>query len=80
MKFAPNRILAQNMANLQNTVKGLLFTVFRWSFCAYHVKNILVFTVKVLLNQITTHRVASLENIVTRLRIKVLRYSYSAYY
>ena len=29
------------MANLQNTVTGLLFTVFRWSICAYHVSSIL---------------------------------------
>ena len=29
------------MANLQNTFKGLLFTVFRWSLCAYRVSNIL---------------------------------------
>ena len=41
VKFAPNAILAKNMANLQNTVTGLLFTVFRWSICAYHVSNIL---------------------------------------
>ena len=38
---APNSIVAQNMANLQNTLTGLLFTVFRWSICAYNVSNIL---------------------------------------
>ena len=41
VKFAPNSIVTQNMANLQNTLTGLLFTVFRWSICAYHVSNIL---------------------------------------
>ena len=70
-KFAPNSIVAQNMANLQNTVTGLLFTVFCWSICAHHVSNIL---------QVTTHKMASLENIVTRLRIVVLCYSSSAYH
>ena len=43
VKFAPNPILAQNMANLQTTVTGLLFTVFRWSIFAYYVPNILEF-------------------------------------
>ena len=41
VNFAPNSIVAQNMANLQNTLTGLLFTVFRWSICAYNVSNIL---------------------------------------
>ena len=41
MKFEPNSIVAQNMANLRDTFTGLLFTVFRWSICAYHVSNIL---------------------------------------
>ena len=43
IKVAPNPILAQNMANLHNTVTGLLFTVFRWSICAYYVNNNLEF-------------------------------------
>ena len=64
------------MANLQNTVTGLLFKVFGLSICKQHFG---VFTVKFLLNQITTNKIASLENIFTRRRIKVLRYSYSAY-
>ena len=70
------------MANLQHTLKSLLFTVFFWSICAYLVSYIFgVFTVKFLLNQFTTHKMASLEeNIVTRLRIIVLCYSYSAYH
>ena len=41
VKFAPSPVVAQNMAKLQSTVTGLLFTVFRWSICAYHVSNIL---------------------------------------
>ena len=41
VKSAPNPNVAQNMANLQNTVTGLLFTVFRWSVCLYHVSNVL---------------------------------------
>ena len=41
IKFPPDPILAQNMANLQNSLTGLLFTVFRWSIFAYHVRNIL---------------------------------------
>ena len=41
VKFAPNPIVAQNMANLQKTFTGVLFTVFRCSICAYHVSNIL---------------------------------------
>ena len=41
LKFAPNPIVTQNMANLQNTVTGLLFTVLQWSICAYHISNIL---------------------------------------
>ena len=38
-----NPITAQNMGNLQNTATGLLFAVFRWSICAYHVSNFLEF-------------------------------------
>ena len=41
IEFVPNPHLGQNMANMQNTVLGLLFTVFRWSIFAYHVRNIL---------------------------------------
>ena len=41
VKFALNPIVAQNMANLKHTVTGLLFTVFRYFLCAYHVSNIL---------------------------------------
>ena len=41
IEFVPNPILAQNMANMQNTVTGLLFTLFRWSIFAYYVPNIL---------------------------------------
>ena len=41
VKFALNPIVAQNMANFQNTVTGVFFTVFQWSICAYHVSNIL---------------------------------------
>ena len=76
VKFATNPIVAQNMANFQNTVTGLLFSVFRWSSCAYHG----VLTMKFLLNQITTHKMASLENIMANLRIIFLCYSYSAYH
>ena len=39
MKFAPNPIVAKNMANFHNTVTGLLFTVFRSSICVYYVSN-----------------------------------------
>ena len=73
MKFAPNPILAKNMANFQNTVTGLLFTVFRWSICAYHVSSIS----RGLLNQI---KMASLKNIITSLRIIVHCYSYHVYH
>ena len=41
IEFVPNAILAQNMANMQNTVTGLLLTASRWSISAYHVRNIL---------------------------------------
>ena len=41
IKFAPNPIVAQNMANLQNTVTGILFIVFYSCFGTYHVSNIL---------------------------------------
>ena len=41
VKSAPNPNVVKNMANLQNTVTGLLFTVFRWSVCLYHVSNVL---------------------------------------
>ena len=70
------------MANLQETLTCLLFTVFFWSICAYLVSYIFgVFTVKFLLNQFTTHKMNSFEeNIVTRLRIIVLCYSSSAYH
>ena len=81
IKFAPNPIVVQNMANLQHTLTSLLFTVFFWSIFAYHASNIFgVLTVKFLLNQFTTHKMASLENIATRLRIIVLCYLYSAYH
>ena len=40
-KICAEPILAQNMANLQNTVTRLLFTVFRWSTFAYHLRKIL---------------------------------------
>ena len=83
VKFAPhwNPIVAQNMANLQNTVTGLSFTVFALvSLCVSCKQHFGVLTVKFLLNQITTHKMASLENIVTRLRIIVLCSCYSAYH
>ena len=41
IKFPLDPILAQNMANLQDTLTGLILTVFRWSIFAYHVRNIL---------------------------------------
>jgi len=41
VQFAPDPFVAQNIANLPNIVTGLLFTVFRWSICAYHVSKIL---------------------------------------
>ena len=41
VKFPLSPIVAQNMANLKHTVTGLLFTVFRYFVCAYHVSNIL---------------------------------------
>ena len=41
IEFVPNPILAQNMANMQTTVTGLLFTLFHLSIFAYHVPKIL---------------------------------------
>ena len=81
IKFAPNPILAQNMANLQNTVTGLVIHRFPLVyFCVSCKQHFGVLAVKFLLNQITTHKMASLQNIVTRLTIIVLSYSYSAYH
>ena len=81
VKFAPNPILAQNMANLQTTVTGLFFHRFPLVYiCILCTQHFGVLTVKFLLNQSTTHKVAILENIVTRLIIIVLCYSYSAYH
>ena len=81
VKFAPNPIVAYKMASFQNTVTGLLFTVFRWSICAYHVRNILESLLwNFYLTKNTNHKMVSLENIVTRLRIIVFCYSYSAYH
>ena len=66
------------MANSQNTVTGLLFIVFRWSICAYHVSNILK---SLLWNfYLTKVRLIKMASFVTRLRIIVLCYSYSAYH
>ena len=68
------------MANLQNTVTGLLFTFSAGLFVRimYYKQQFGIFTVTFLLNQITTHKKASLKNIVTRLIIIFLCYSYSA--
>ena len=70
------------MANLQNTVTGLLFTFSAGLFVRimYYKQQFGIFTVTFLLNQITTHKKASLKNIVTRLIIIFLCYSYSAYH
>ena len=77
----PISIVAQNMANLEDTVTHLLFTVFALVYWYVSCKqNFGVLTVKFLLNQITTHKMASLQNIVTRLKIIVVCYSYSAYH
>ena len=59
------------MANLQNTVTGLLFTFSAGLFVRimYYKQQFGIFTVTFLLNQITTHKKASLKNIVTRLII-----------
>ena len=75
--FAPNAIVAQNMANLQNTVFHGFPLVYLCVLCKQHFG---VFTEKFVLNQITTHKMASLENIVSRLKIIILCHSCSAYH
>ena len=70
VKFAPNPIVEQNMANLRNTVTGLLLTDFALVYlCVSCKQHFGVLTVKFLLHEIITCKMASLENIVTRLRI-----------
>ena len=80
VKFAPNPIVAKNMANfLKHCHRPFIHCfplVYLCVSCKQHFGDL---TVKFLPNQITTYKMASLENIVTSLRITVLCYSYRAY-
>ena len=67
IKVEPNLILAQNMANLHNTVTGVLFTVLCCSICAYYyVNNNLEFLLwNFYLTKLRLIKKTTLENIVT---------------